>query len=98
MKGAIDKKLATLINIGDNYANLRAQWNDPIVFNGATYTLSNLASTKFPDENINGVAYYKIYDAMYDHHKRSVWKLAVMKCCTLYRHYPYIYDLGKNGC
>jgi hypothetical protein len=81
MAKAIDEKLAELIDVGNNYANLRT-WKDPILFNKKPYTLKDLAGTQFPDKHQHGVDYYKIFNPMYDHHRRSVWNLAIMKCCT----------------
>jgi hypothetical protein len=85
MQNAIDEKLGYMTDETDNYANLRTTWGDPIVINGKTYSFKDVGDTFFPDKEHHSVEYRKFYDPMYDHHKRSVWNLAVMKCCTYYR-------------
>lgn len=87
MEKAIDEKLANLVEAGNNYGNLRGAWATPIVFNGKTYTLADLANTQFPDKNQNDTS--KIFDAMYDHNSRAVWNLAIMRCCTYYENYHF---------
>lgn len=52
MKIALDEHLGFLTEETDNYANLRAAWQDPIKFNGGTYTLADLAKSVFPDKKI----------------------------------------------
>ncbi|MEP6951032.1 MAG: hypothetical protein ABI863_17220 [Ginsengibacter sp.] len=100
MKQAIDQHLGHLTDVGTNndYANLQAAWKDPIVFNNKPYTLADLANTYFPEKTNNADDYYSIYDPMYDHHKKSVWNLAIMKCCLYYRNWPrYIQTLTVPG-
>ncbi len=89
MQTAIDKHFGFLTEVTDNYANLRAAWKDPIVFNDKPYVLADLAKMYFPDKKDHSVEYYKIYDPMVLHHQKSVWNLATMRCCQLYRHYSF---------
>jgi hypothetical protein len=90
MQDAIDSHLGFLTDVTNNYANLQAAWQDPIVFNDKTYTLADLANSFFPDKEHHDVEYRKIYDPMYLHHQKSVWNLAIMKCCSLYWHYARV--------
>jgi len=87
MQQAIDEKLGYLTDETNNYANLQAAWQQDLVFNGTTYTLADLANEDFPDKENHSVEYHKLYDPMYDHHRRSVWNLAIMKCCTYYENW-----------
>lgn len=96
MAKAIDEKLGFLTDENyptNDYRNLQNEWKDPIIFNGKSYNLADLANSYFPEKTDNSVEYYKIYDPMYDHHQKSVWNLAVMKTCTLYRNYHYWKDI-----
>ncbi|MEO6819856.1 MAG: hypothetical protein ABI266_04835 [Ginsengibacter sp.] len=92
MGKAIDEKLGFLTDENyplNDYKNLRNEWTAPIVFNGKSYTLADLVNSYFPEEEDNSVEYYEIFDPMYDHHKKSIWNLAVIKTCQLYRHYSF---------
>ena len=93
MKKALDEKLGHLTDKGNDennpYPNLQDAWKDPIVFNGKAWTLTDLANSFFPDKTNYADEYYAIYNPMYDHHRKSVWNLAVMKCCDYYRNYDY---------
>ena len=91
MQNAIEDKLSLLVDPSNNYSNLTTAWKDPIVFNGNTYTLGDLASTKFT----LGVEYNRIHAAAFTFLKKSVWNLLVMKCCSYYK-YNYIYELPNN--
>jgi hypothetical protein len=89
MQSALDQKLGHLIEYPDD---LQAAWKDPIVINGQSYTLADLANSFFPDKDLHSDEYYKLYTPMYDHHRKSVWNLAIMKCCSYYRNwstYPH---------
>lgn len=100
MRDAIDQQLGHLTDVSGNYAALREAWKDPIVFNDRTYTLEDLAKSYFPERTNHADEYYALYNPMYDHHKKSVWNLAIMKCCTYYvnsRWTIYIYNDHKNN-
>lgn len=87
MASALDHKLGHLTEVTNNYANLQEAWKDPISFNGKSWTLKDLADSFFPDREDHADEYYQIYDPMYLHHRKSVWNLAVMKCCSYYENF-----------
>ena len=97
MQTAIDTKLGYLADVSDNYSNLQAEWeNNSVVVNDQTYTLMDLANTFFPDKTDHSVEYHKLYDPMYLHHRKSVWNLAIMKCCTYYRYWAQYTDTPRT--
>jgi len=76
MQNAIEDKLSHLVEPSNNYSNLTAAWKEPIVLNGSTYTLADLANTKFT----LGDEYNKLHDAGFTSMKKAVWNLLIMKC------------------
>jgi hypothetical protein len=86
MESAIENALSHLEDPNypaNNYANLQAAWKDPIVFNGKTYTIGDLASKTFT----KGDEYNKLHDAMLRELRKQIWNLLIMKCCTLQHDY-----------
>ena len=97
---SLDAKLGHLTDENypaNDYNNLKEAWKDPIVFNGATYTLADLANSYFPEKTHNADEYYKIFNSMYDHHRKSVWNLAIIKCCSLYENYKWWIDTPNES-
>jgi len=84
MQYEIEQKLSHLVDPSNNYSNLKAAWNDTIEFNNKTYTLKELAGAHFPGL---GDAYNSLQTAAYNHFRKSLWNLVIMKCCSLYRNY-----------
>jgi hypothetical protein len=93
MIDAIEDKLSSLVDPTDNYSTLRAEWSDPISFNGTTYTLGDLASQQFT----LGVEYNKLHDAAFTSMKKSLWNLLIMKCCTYYKNWPKPFGAAKGA-
>ncbi|WP_336515075.1 hypothetical protein [Pollutibacter soli] len=82
MHVAMNEQLTLLESPANNYANLVAAWNNPIQFNGNTYTIGDLASSNFPTSTTGGAAYNAIYQAGVTSFQQMLWNLAIMKCCT----------------
>ncbi|TKK65957.1 hypothetical protein FC093_18305 [Ilyomonas limi] len=80
MQLAIEQQLSHLVDPTNNYNNLTTAWTEPIEFNGSTYTIGNLATSYFPDLGDN---YNTLQSAALISFEKSVWNLAIMKCCTL---------------
>ena len=83
MQSAIEDTLSDLADPGQDgtYSNLRAKGENPISFNGSSYTLEDLASRQFT----LGDEYNKIKDTTFKEMKKAVWNLLIMKCCSYYK-------------
>ncbi len=92
MQNAIEDLLSHLVDPGNNYSNLSAAWENDIVFNGKTYKLADLATSNFPGL---GDEYNKLKDAAENNFQKSLWNLAVMKCCTYYENYHFLEELSN---
>lgn len=84
MQFEIEQKLGSLVDPTNNYSNLLTQWANVIEFNGKSYTLKDLANSKFPGL---GDEYNLLQAEANTYFKKSLWNLVIMKCCTYYENY-----------
>ena len=92
MQLAIEQKLSHLVDPANNYSNLTAAWTNPIEFNGATYTIGDLASSNFPGL---GDDYNALQTAAILSFQKALWNLVIMKCCSYYENYHTSVQIKK---
>ena len=90
MEFYIEQKLRSLQDPKNNYSNLLTQWENEIEFNGKSYTLLDPANSPFPSDKSD--EYNALQTEAYTHFKKSLWNLAIMKCCSYYENYHKYYE------
>jgi hypothetical protein len=92
MQDAIENFLLELADIGKTgdpqypYQNLKNGFKEPITFNGKTYSLQDLGSSKFPT-TANGDDYVALKEAAYKRFKQHMWNVMLIKTGDMSRNY-----------
>jgi hypothetical protein len=93
MQFEIEQKLSSLVDPTNNYKSLSDEWKDSISFNGRTYTIGDLATSRFPGL---GNEYNALQSAARTQFHKMLWNLAIMKTCRYYENYHIFITLEKK--
>jgi hypothetical protein len=90
MQEAMEQQLAHYLDTTNNYQNLRGAWNKSFQVQGTAYKVSDLAK---PEHTFPGIGdtWSATKAAAANEFQKRLWNLIVIKTCSYYRNYTYMY-------
>jgi hypothetical protein len=95
MQEAMEQQLAHYIDATNNNQNLRGAWNKSFQVQGTAYKVSDLAKPAHAFPGI-GDTWSATKAAAANEFQKRLWNLIVIKTCSYYRNYTYMYTTSAT--